>query len=117
MARAQIYEVIWDTDGTPVTGASVYVYNARTLVQATVYSTEGGGGTLTQPLATTSGVIPGWLDEGEYDLAYTYGVSSGTRRFNAIVGGNPKLATNQVTATELAADSVGSYDIQSGAVG
>lgn len=114
--RCEIWEVIWSTDGTPVTGADVYVYDAGTTDEVTVYSAETGGGTLAQPVTTTSGVIPGWVPEGSYDLAYSYGAVTGTRRWNPVVGGNPLLAADSVGAAELEADSVGNSEIQDGSV-
>lgn len=117
MARVKIYETIQDSAGNGITGASVYVYTARTTSTVVVYTNETGGATLTQPLTTTTGTIPGWVEEAELDLAYSgTGITSGTRRFNAIVGGDPKLGSDSVGAAQIAADAVGSSEIAAGAV-
>lgn len=118
MARVPISEVVINESGVPLSGVTCNVYAARTVTPSTIYAAESGGATLANPQTTVAGEIAGWLEEGEYDLALSgAGITPETRRFNAIVGGNPKLAAGQVTATELAADSVGSSEIQTDAVG
>lgn len=115
MARTQIYEVVQDTAGNAVSGALVQVNVARTATPVFVYTTEGGGGGSSGPVTTVNGAIPGWVEEGEYDLVCTN--PSFTRRYNAIIGGNPALGNDSVTAAKIIADGVGSSEIGADTVG
>ncbi len=60
---------------------------AATETLATVYATETGGTTLTQPLTSdTDGRFPGWVDEESYDLYAPTDSYSPIERFEAITG-------------------------------
>lgn len=64
-----IGETVLSAAGDVRANVDVYVYLAGTTTEATVYSDEAMGSTLTQPLSTGSeGNVPGWLDEGAYDI-------------------------------------------------
>jgi len=85
MARVEIPEVVLDSTGVPVLGASVQV-NHRGGGAATVYSAETGAGTVSNPIITGAlGRIEGWVEPGSYDLVVN-GVY--TQRFEAAVGGS-----------------------------
>lgn len=117
MARSQIVEVVQDTSGNGVTGATVDVYDAGTSTPVTIYAAETGGGTIANPQTTAAGSIAGWLEEGTYDLAVSGGsITPYTRRYNVLKGGNPLLQASQVTANEIAALAVGTAEIDNLAV-
>lgn len=64
MSRARYFEVAQDQSGRPVPGVTVAVYDEGTTdpIAATIYSAATGGGTLTNPLTTSSqGEIEFWL--------------------------------------------------------
>lgn len=80
MARAEITEIVIDTEGRPLPGASVQV-NIRGSTPATVYEAETGGATVTNPIVTNQyGRIEAWLDTGSYDLV----VEGYTQPFEAL---------------------------------
>lgn len=89
MARVEIGEVVLSSAGTPVSGASVQV-NVRASSAATVYTTESGGGTSSNPITTDeNGRIEGWLEEGSYDLVVSgTGLTTYTQNFEAVAGQN-----------------------------
>ena len=116
VGRGQLSEVVINTSGVPVTGASCQVYAARTVTPSTIYNAETGGATIANPQISSNGGFAGWLDEGEYDLVISgTGFTTYTRRLNVVRGGTtlgPSLAANQITTNELAADSVQTADIK-----
>jgi hypothetical protein len=59
----------------PAIGATAYVYEHGTSTPVSVYGSEVGGGTLSQPLtASSQGLLPGWVEEGQrLDVVATYG--------------------------------------------
>lgn len=68
MARAYLYDVVLDTNGTPTSGSSVQV-NVHGGGAATLYTTEAGGVTASNPLTSaTDGSFSCWVAEGTYDL-------------------------------------------------
>jgi len=59
--------------GEVVAGASVYVYDGGTAVEATIYS-DNGSTVITQPIATTDdGEFEFWAADGQYDISIAYG--------------------------------------------
>ncbi len=117
MARINLWETVVNGSGLPISGASVDVWLARTTTDATIFADEVGGGTLANPVTTTNGNIPGWVEEGEYDLHVTgVGITETTKRINLVLGGNPAKAANSITSTEIGADQVGTSEIAPGAV-
>jgi len=117
MARINLWETVVNGSGAPVSVASVDVWLARTTTDATIYAAETGPGTLANPVTTTNGTIPGWVDEGEYDLHVTgVGITTTDKRFNAVLGGNPAKAADSITSAEIGADQVGTSEIAPGAV-
>lgn len=85
MPRVEIGEVVIDTNGNALSGASCQV-NKREGGAATVYSAETGAGTVANPILTDSaGRITGWLEGGSYDIVVTPGVGSPfTQQFEAV---------------------------------
>ena len=57
MVRAHCYDFILDRDGKPITSAEIYLYDAGTTdeISETIYDSDGGAGTLSQPLSVDSG--------------------------------------------------------------
>lgn len=75
MARVKITEAAFGRQSSGVAvlldGASVLV-NDSTGSPATVYEDAVSGSTLPNPVTSENGRIPGWLDEGYYELVVTY---------------------------------------------
>jgi hypothetical protein len=68
--RTQIVKTVLNSSGDVQAGLNVNVYNIGTAVEATVYAARTGTGTLSQPLTTDSnGGVPGWLEEGAYEIS------------------------------------------------
>lgn len=77
-------EVI-DQTGNAVTGAQVNITLRVGSSVATVYTSESGSATLTQPLLTDSnGRVNGWLLPGKYIAAITFEGSSFSQAFDAL---------------------------------
>lgn len=93
MARVAISEVVTrvgvtDSALRAVNGATVQV-NHRDAGPATVYAESTGGATLTNPVTTVHGRIPGWVDPGPYDLVISgSGIDSETVPFEAFTAGS-----------------------------
>ena len=74
MPRVQTVKTVLNAAGDVQAGLSVMIYNIGTAVPATVYQAKTGINTLAQPLSTDSnGGIPGWLEEGAYDISVSGG--------------------------------------------
>lgn len=87
MPRVQITEAASGRDAAGfllgLNGASVQVDVAGGAA-ATVYEAETGGATISNPVTSENGRIPGWLEEGAYDLTVTYnGQEAAPVRFEA----------------------------------
>jgi len=90
-------------DGLPLLGISCTVYDANNN-QATLYTTKAGGGTITQPIVTssgTAGAIRFWVAPGYYEVEVTDTESPAritTRRipFNAVAGDVAGIDFNQL---------------------
>lgn len=127
MARVPITEAILDTHGEALSNIEVYVYDAGTTDDVTVYQAETGPAAYAFPLLTDDGMIPGWVEGGSYDLVYEVNNVEYTRRYNehdaseAIIPDGsitePKIATNAVTSDKIAAGAVGASEIGTGEVG
>lgn len=84
MARVQIKRAVQNTVGDAQVGLSVTITIAGTANQAVIYQDETTGTTIAQPLVTdASGYIPGWIDEGAYDMSVGAPIST-TLRLNAV---------------------------------
>lgn len=94
----------------PVVGAAVTVTDRDTLNPATVYQAETGASTYTSVVTDSGGNVPGWVDPGSYKIqvASVGAFAGATVNFEAVRGDG---------VTNLAANSVGSAQIQSGSVG
>jgi hypothetical protein len=96
MARVPIREVVLDPAGNVKANIPITVHTVPDNTLATIYSAETGGATLPNPVNTDgSGRIPGWLDEGAYEL--TVGSDPVTVRINLAdaertTGASPVLA-------------------------
>jgi microcystin-dependent protein len=110
MARAEIPFVVTKTNGDAVSGASVQI-NVRNGGAATIYADATSGTTIsTAGLTTTTaeGRIEGWLNEGSYDMTITgTGITTYTQPIEMVRGDGVGL---------LAANSVGTVNIQDGAI-
>lgn len=75
MPRVKITEAVFGREDTGVAvlldGASVQV-DVSGGGAATVYESDSGGTTITNPLTSDNGVLPGYLVEGSYTLTVTY---------------------------------------------
>jgi hypothetical protein len=72
MARTHIPLVVLDADGTLIESAGVEILDRGPDTPATVYTTEAGMTTQSQPLSTdTQGRINAWVDRGTYTLEVT----------------------------------------------
>jgi hypothetical protein len=73
-------------------GASVHVINRSDSSDATIYSAETGGGTLSNPLVTDgSGNVAGWLAPGRYSLVVSgTGITTYTQPYDS----TPALVAN-----------------------
>lgn len=103
MARVEIETIVLSTAGVPVTGASVQV-NFRGSTPATVYVAATGGTTASNPITTTLGTIPGWLDPGSYDLVITDGALVRTVHLEAVGGLVESRVTTLESTTALSTD-------------
>jgi hypothetical protein len=66
------HNVVQRSNGSVISGASVYVYLAGTATEASIYSADGSG-LITQPLLTnTEGEFEFWAANGRYDVSITY---------------------------------------------
>lgn len=97
MARVEIQTIVLTAAGVPSNGASVQV-NQRDSVPATVYVASTGGTTASNPITTTIGAIPGWLDPGSYDLVITDAGLTRTVHYEAVGG----TVEGRVTTLETA---------------
>lgn len=62
MARGHFYKVLLNTNGTALTGASVSVRDtADTVLSDTLFTTEAGGGSLSNPFTSSTGVVEFYL--------------------------------------------------------
>jgi len=83
MSRVPIREVVLDPSGNVKANIPITVRTVPDAAVATIYTAETGVGTETNPVLTDgAGRIPGWLDEGSYDL--TIGSDPTTVRLNLI---------------------------------
>lgn len=90
MARTEIPLVVQDAAGAPVSGATVNItIRGSGGTPATIYSTESGSGTLSNPLTTNaSGRIDGWLDEGQFSVTVSGGsITTYTQPWDSVSGG------------------------------
>lgn len=99
MARARIPHTVLKPDPTnanaliPASGASIEVRKRSDNTLATVYTTEGGGGTTANPLATdASGRVTAWVDRGAYNLVVSgSGVTGYTMPWESTPGGDATI--------------------------
>lgn len=83
MSRVPIREVVLDPSGNVKANIPITVRTVPDAAVATIYTAATGGATESNPVLTDgSGRIPGWLDEGAYDL--TIGSDPVTVRLNLI---------------------------------
>lgn len=109
MARVEIPEVVLDTEGRPVEGASCQV-NLRSGGAATVYADATSSTTVANPIVTGAlGRIEGWLAEGSYDLVVSSGDVEYTQSYEAVSGGSRTNVWNPVDAA-YGADPTGVED-------
>lgn len=67
MARSPVFLEVKDAAGNYVSGASVTVKDRRTGANATLYSAESAGTTVTNPLTSNAaGQVSSWADRGQY---------------------------------------------------
>lgn len=89
MARAHVRQVLQNPDGSVLTGAEVRVLQAGslTLIAQTMYTTDSGSTTLSNPFTCEDGVVEFFLDIPErVQLGYT--PPGGTEQF-ALVDAEP----------------------------
>jgi microcystin-dependent protein len=69
--RSQFDTVVVDSSGNALNNITVYAYQQGTTTPITIYSTKGGGGTLTNPITTGSnGLVQFWAPPGTYDIKF-----------------------------------------------
>jgi hypothetical protein len=122
MARARIPLVIIDTDGIQA-NVPVTVTKRATGAVPAVYTTEGGNGTLPQPLISDDrGRVPGWLDRGAYQAVFVApGKAQTTEYFDIAPAGDATIDTDwlaggSTTEAKYGDQSVDARVIQDGAV-
>lgn len=89
MPRVELPITVIDSSGNAVSGASGTVTKRVDGSSATIYTTESGGTTTTNPLTSTAdGRFEGWVDANtRYQVAITAtGLSSYTEYFDAVSG-------------------------------
>lgn len=83
MSRVPIREVVLDPAGNVQVNIPVTVRTVPQGAIATIYAAETGAPTLSNPVSTdAAGRVPGWVDEGAYDL--TVGSDPTVIRLNLI---------------------------------
>jgi len=69
--RSQFDTVVIDSEGNALDNITVNVYLQGTTTPVTIYSTKGGGGTITNPITTgASGLVQFWAPPGTYDVKF-----------------------------------------------
>ncbi len=90
MARVQIETQGWgwyaDRYGNGLAGKTV-------TITGTVYSTEGGGTVVSPIITNSSGLIPGWIDSGTYDITID-GVTRQVEAAPGVPGGGGGIGYN-----------------------
>jgi hypothetical protein len=77
--RTPITRKVQDLNGNAISGATATIYTVPGSAVATIYSTETGAGTTSQPLISgADGRFDGWLEIGPYqmDIVSVYGTVS-----------------------------------------
>jgi hypothetical protein len=65
--RVHYFKYVLDKNGNPISGATVKVYKAGTLIAANIYVTETGGVAVTQVETAPDGSFEFWIDSEDYD--------------------------------------------------
>lgn len=80
--RTPIVRKILDLNGNAITGATANIFTIPGSATTTVYSTETGAGTISQPLISdVDGGLSGWLEIGIYDIKVETSLGTSTSRY------------------------------------
>lgn len=104
--RSQFDTVAIDGEGNALSNVNASVYNAGTTDLVTIYSTRSGGGTLSNPITTTStGIIQFWATPGSYDIKFEDNeiparISTRTIGWEAVSGATAGIAATQLDTAD-----------------
>lgn len=80
--RTPINQKIQNLSGDALSGATATIYTIPGSATTTVYSTETGAGTISQPLVSElDGGLSGWLEIGIYDIKVETSLGTSTSRY------------------------------------
>jgi hypothetical protein len=84
LLRTQIIRKVQNTAGDAISGATATIVSLPSSATATVYSTETGTATISQPLISgLDGGFSGWLEEGHYSVTIASSSGTSTSRYYA----------------------------------
>lgn len=84
LLRTQIIRKVQNTAGDAISGATATIVSLPSSATATVYSTETGTATISQPLISgADGGFSGWLEEGHYSVTIESSSGTSTSRYYA----------------------------------
>ena len=84
LLRTQIIRKVQNTAGDAINGATATIVSLPSSATATVYSTETGTATISQPLISgLDGGFSGWLEEGHYSVTIASSSGTSTSRYYA----------------------------------
>lgn len=94
MARIEVPIVVVDLQGNAVSGAAVRIKNRVTGQDRTLYTTEAGGTTASNPITTNSaGRAEAWVEEGKHMAVITgTGITPYVEYFDGVAGVNPSFS-------------------------
>ncbi len=92
--RTKYDNVVIDTNGNALANAQVDVYTVGTTTPVSIFSTRSGGGTIANPIVTTStGLVSFWVPPGTYDIKFSDTLAS------------PRFSTRTVTFEAVSGDT------------
>jgi hypothetical protein len=96
MPRVEIPIKVIDLNGNAVSGASVRIKDRATGADRTIYTTETGGGTASNPRTTDSaGHVTGWVEEGRMTAVISgTGIATYIENFDGVASDLPVALTS-----------------------